>query len=109
MSPPPSAQAQTDQTPEKTRVGNSIHSVMNVPKIYQIDAISKGIDATVDSTLTGNCDSEELAIIVWILTRINPQMNLGCLRVNFYEELHDCYRTGMERQKDRGLNDLYAI
>jgi len=58
------------------------------------------VDKTLDPTLTGKMDQDELAVTVWMLTHLRPSMKLSDLRVEYYEQLFQRYKQASDRLKD---------
>ena len=52
---------------QKTKIANSVSTIHKIPKCHNVDGVGL-IAKNLDSTLTGKCDADELAIIVWLLT-----------------------------------------
>ena len=84
-------------------ISRSVGCVLKVPKCHQADGVEQ-IDAKLDSTLTGKLDQEELAVVIWILTQIRPDMKLTDLRCEYYEELFLKFIYAANRIKDRITN-----
>ena len=84
------------------KISRSVGTVLKIPKSHQVDGLL-AIDAKLDSTLTGKMDIEELAVAIWILTRIRPDFKLPDLRCEFYDEIHAKYKHASERIKERTL------
>ena len=60
-----------------------------------------------DSTLTGKCDADELAIIVWLLTRIRPDFKIADLRCVYYEDVFEKYEKAASRLRDHDPADFH--
>ena len=83
-----------------TRISKSVSTIQKVPKCHQVDGIQH-VDASIDSTLSGKCDQDELAVIVWLLTRIKPDFKVSDLRCDYYEQIFEKYQCAGKRIKER--------
>ena len=83
----------------KFKISRSVGTVHKVPKCHQVDGIEH-MDKKLDSTLTGEMDSDESAVVVWLLSRLKPDFKLTDLRCEYYEELYLKYKHAAERVKD---------
>ena len=70
---------QTEATIKKKKVSGSVSTVHKIPKCHQVDGI-QAIEASLDATLSGKCDQDELAVIVWVLTRTKSNFKISELR-----------------------------
>ena len=61
---------------QKTKIANSVSTIHKIPKCHNVDGVGL-IAKNLDATLTGKCDADELAIIVWLLTRIRPDFKIA--------------------------------
>ena len=66
--------------PPVQRISSSITYVYKVPKCHQLDGIA-AVDPALDPTLTGKMELDEIAVCVWLLTRIRPDFKVCDLRV----------------------------
>ena len=105
LMPGAAAPQESVQKNPNLKIGTSIHVIQKVPKRYQVDGIQR-IESDLDSTLTGKCDQDECAVIIWMLTRIDPNFTLSDLRVCYYDDLWDKYKLAAARLKDWGLPRL---
>ena len=80
-------------------ISTSISCVLKVPKSQQIDGIVS-IAPSLDSTLTGQCESDVLAVLVFMLTGIKANFPLSQLRVTYYEELWEKYAVAAKRTEE---------
>ena len=85
---------------EKTKISKSISTIHKVPKCHNVDGVGH-IAKNLDSTLTGKCDADELAIIVWLLTRIRPDFKISDLRCIYYEDIFEKYEMAAARLRDQ--------
>jgi len=76
-----------------------VGTIKQLPKCQQVDGI-ESVEPSLDSTLSGKCDTDELAVIVWLLTRIRPDFRTADLRVEAYEDIFERYKTAATRNKD---------
>ena len=90
---------QTEATIKKKKVSGSVSTVHKIPKCHQVDGI-QAIEASLDATLSGKCDQDELAVIVWILTRIKPNFKISVLRCGYYEDVSESYKIAAGLVKD---------
>ena len=98
--PPPQMQDGSPNSKDgKTKISRSVPTVLKMPKCHQMEGLAK-IDPSLDSTLTGKFDTEEIAVGIWILTRIKPNFTMADLCCDFYEEVIDKYVISAERLKD---------
>ena len=81
------------------RIPSSIAVLYNIPKRAHIHVIGC-VCPSIDSTLTGKLGQKSLAVIVWILSDLTPNLHLSLLRVIYYEELHLKYAMAVARKKD---------
>jgi len=91
--------AGTPDAPTKTKISRSVGTIKQLPKCQQVDGI-ESVEPSLDSTLSGKCDSDELAVLVWLLTRIRPDFRTADLRVEAYEDIFERYKTAATRNKD---------
>ena len=82
----------------RTRITSSATTVKKIPKCHQIELIS-GIESTLEAYLTNNIDGEELALVVWILTRVTPHTKLTDIRCGTYDDLLYKYKVAAERER----------
>ena len=59
------------------------------------------IAKNLDSSLAGKCDADELAIIVWLLTRIRPDFKIADLRCVYYDDVFEKYEMAAARLRDQ--------
>ena len=89
----------TDEPKENPIGGRGCPCPLKFPKMYALEALQY-FDERLDQTLTGNCDQEEIAIMIWLLTGIKPLhpcSNLGC---KTWQQLYRSLDKGQQRKKD---------
>ena len=99
------AYAGSDETPTKekqTKIAPrfTMSPINKVPKAYLIDAVDEVSAQVLDATLTGNCDQDELAVILWLLGRVQPKMKISDLRCEYYDEVSDRFKRAAKRVRD---------
>ena len=82
----------------KQKIASGVGCVLLIPKCHQVDGIA-AIAESLGSTLTGKLDQEELAVVIWILTRIRPDFRISELRCEHFEEVHEKYKQAALRLK----------
>ena len=97
MAPAMAPTPQTEETKsQKKIISRSVATVQKIPKCHQVDGVT-AIEASLDSTLSGKCDQDELAVMVWILTRIKPNFKISDLRCEYYEDIYELYKSAASR------------
>jgi hypothetical protein len=82
-----------------TRISTSVGYISKIPKTHLVDGIAS-VEASIDSTLTGHMEAQVLCVIIWLLTRIQPDFQICSLRVGTYEDVCAKFVTASERTKD---------
>ena len=81
-----------------------------LPKIRLGEAL-EFLEEVLDSTLTaqGTCDQDLLGIIMWLLTKIKPNLMISDLRCTRYIELYDRLRRASNRIKQCNAHDYNEV
>ena len=87
------------RTDERKQIPRICATIYKIPKHVQMDGIAL-IDARLDPTLTGKMEQEEIAISIWMLTKIRPNFRIVDLRCEVVDRLVDLYKTASQREKD---------
>ena len=72
---------------------------LKFPKVWALAAL-KYFDERFDQTLTGNCDQEELAIMIWLITNVKPLYSCSNLGCTTWQQLFAALEKGQQRKKD---------
>ena len=92
--------ASSEDHPKENRIGGrGAPCPLKIPKMWALAAF-KYFDERFDQTLTGNCDSEELAIMIWLMTNVKPLYSCANLACTTWEQLFAKLETGQQRKKD---------
>ena len=74
----------TDNIP----IAKNVLAICKIPKCQQLDGIA-AVDPSLDATLCGKWNNQELCVVVWLLTRITPNFKITDLRCRTYQETAD--------------------
>ena len=83
------------------KISSSTTTVAKIPKCHLVEAIHI-LSERIDPTLTAKCAADELVIIIWCLTNMEPFFGLAALSCEFYSELYTRIKTSADRVRDRG-------
>ena len=56
-------------------IAKNVLVISKIPKCHQLDGIA-AVDPSLDATLCGKWNKEELCVVVWLLTRITPNFKI---------------------------------
>lgn len=90
----------SDGTPSKkkrTKITTASVPLNKLPKCHLLDAVEMVSDKSLDATLTGHCEEDELCIILWLMTKIQPSMKTPDLRCEYYDELSAMFKKAADR------------
>ena len=93
----------SDGSPSKrkrTKVTTASIAITKIPKIQLLDAVEVVSSKVLDATLTGNCDQDSLAVILWMLNRMLPTMKVTDLRCEYYDEVFISFKKAADRVKE---------
>ena len=84
--------------------------INKLPKVRLSEGI-EFLEETLDSTLTAHssCDQDMCAIIVWLLTRIRPNLMITDLRCERYIDLYLRFRAASNRFKAHNAHDYNEV
>jgi len=93
----------SDGTPskkKKTKMTTACIPLNKIPKCHLLDAVEVVSGSSLDATLTGICDQDELCVILWILTKTQPCMKTPDLRCESYDDMAALFKKAAERVSD---------
>ena len=104
---PPGQGIAMGSAPTDLRMGDSrtpisqraVPIILKWPKTHAMKCL-KHLDGRFEPTMTGICDSEEIAILIWCITSIKPNFKCSDLNPKYWEELFDDIGKGQQRKKD---------
>ena len=68
----------------------------------------KFFDARFEHTLTGFCEKEDLAILVWMITGVKPLYRCADLNCTHWKQLFEALNKGQERKEDTNIISSYC-
>ena len=83
-------------------------SISKLPKIRLSESV-EFVEPHLDSTLLAQCDQDLLAMIVWLLTRIRPNIKIQDLRCDVYVEIYIRFKNAaarLKQQDPKAYNDM---
>ena len=90
----------SDDGPKEQPIGGrGCPCPLKFPRVYALEALQH-FDERFDQTLTGNCDQEETAIMIWLLTGIKPLHPCSNFKCKTWEQLYRSLDKGQQRKKD---------
>lgn len=102
--PAPEMDATTNDAQDNEELGAKIAGRAALPPIqwpknHAMQAL-KHFDQRFEPTLTGFCEKEEMAILIWLITGVKPLYKCADLGCTHWTPLFNAINKGQERKKD---------
>ena len=98
MGPPMVDKQAPPQDDKRTTITTSHIPLFKMPKKHLL-AIIENIEPRLDTCIVGPLDQNSVAMVLWLLTRIELSTYVKGFHVSFYDELRDLFKTKSARLK----------
>lgn len=92
--------AETLTKEKREKILAPLSPINKVAKAHLIDTVDVVSANILDATLTGHCDQDELAVILWILNGVHPSMKICDLRCDNAGEMIDSMKRAAYRKQE---------